>query len=571
MRFVSMRVRNFYSIGDITIDFKNGFYKIVATNYDISDGNSGSNGAGKSSLMAALSQALFNRNPKNDDPSAKVADTCNHVTGKCYEITVDFEIGEDSYRVINSRENGAFIKVFKNGEDISVKTMKGSLRLISDLIGLNYESFIALTFLSQSTINSLLFSSNPESLLNRFLSLNKINNYEAHLKVVQKDLKKDLVVLTTKSEGITGTLKVLEEFEPINTEDLLEEKATYVEELYDLEHSENKDIITMLRSRVENVKQVFIEAKNDYLEINKEYSIYVELLEDMKKSSVCPTCGQSIKQGHEHSNTNNTIEEKLEELSERRKESYKKVQGIQKDYEKMQFDLAGYEKDFEDKLAELNDKINQVDNKLAVIEAQRKEYESAKAKKEILEESLKTTEEEIRTVRDYLTFTETALKVVRSGAIQQEYFKNFVIYMQKEVNSLVEKFSFPYKIKVKATKKTVVYTFLKITDEGLQEISFHSLSSGEKTRVSLMVLIATLNTLQLTTGVQLGFLVFDEFLSVLDDEGIKLFTEIVKEISTDKTVFVVQHHDEIPDEVFDGVLAIEKRKGVTLLKEESNE
>jgi DNA repair exonuclease SbcCD ATPase subunit len=562
---ISMRVRNFYSIGDMTVDFTEGLHKIVATNYDSSDGSSGSNGSGKSSLMAAVSQALFNRNPKNDNTSTKLNDTCNHVTGKCYEITVEFEVEGNKYTVINSRENGASIKVFENGSNISSKTIKGNLQLISDIIGLNYESFVSLTFLSQATINTLLFSSSPESLLNRFLSLNTITSYEKHLKDTAKSLKKDLAVVTTKSEGLSSTLRVLEEFTPVDTTDLQVERSAHLDELYAIKHSEDAEMLVVLSTKMGSVQTKYDAVKQTYNDLAKECSVYKDLITDMDTSTTCPTCGQPLKDSEKR--LDSSVVSKLENAETSKKEARDKLSEIKKEYDT----VSGMYNEISDRLYkkenEIQQKINALDNQIVVNDSRRKEYEAAKEKKESIIRDIQSTAIELDDIKNKILFCDTALKVVRSGAIQQEYFRNFVIYMQKEVNALSDKFTFPYKIKVTTSKKDISYSFLKVTTNGLQEVSFHSLSSGEKTRVSLIVLISIINTLQTLTGVKLGFLVFDEFLSVMDADGVKLFTDIVKDISADKAVYVVQHHEEMPNEVFDSVLEIEKRGGVTKFKE----
>ena len=58
-------------------------------------------------------------------------------------------------------------------------------------------------------------------------------------------------------------------------------------------------------------------------------------------------------------------------------------------------------------------------------------------------------------------------------------------------------------------------------------------------------------------------LILDEALSRLDPHNIKKVKEMLDIIKQDKVVIVVQHHDELPQDIFDDVITVTKNHGIS--------
>ena len=126
------------------------------------------------------------------------------------------------------------------------------------------------------------------------------------------------------------------------------------------------------------------------------------------------------------------------------------------------------------------------------------------------------------------------------------------------------KTDFKISIKVSVQNGKLVYRFF----DGGVEKGYNDLSAGERTRVSLVLLISTLLTLEKVTGFSSNYLVIDEMLGVLDAEGIGMVKKFLDIIRKDKAVYLITHHAEIPVEFFDSVITFVKEGGVTTLKEQ---
>jgi len=107
----------------------------------------------------------------------------------------------------------------------------------------------------------------------------------------------------------------------------------------------------------------------------------------------------------------------------------------------------------------------------------------------------------------------------------------------------------------------------RFKDNGVEK-TLNSLSSGEKTRVALVVLFAIFETLQLFTQNKLNILVLDELLGVLDERGIEMLKVLLEQYRKQMAVFVVLHHNEIEKEFFDTYIKVLKENGLTQIEVE---
>ena len=138
--FDTIRWKNFLSTGD------------QWTEIDLSDSMStlivGSNGAGKSTMLDALTFALFNKPFRKISKSQLV----NSINEKGTKVEVNFSIGNEDYRVFRGIKPNLF-EVYKNNkmvdQDAAVKDTQKYLE--QSILKLNYKSFTQVVILGSST------------------------------------------------------------------------------------------------------------------------------------------------------------------------------------------------------------------------------------------------------------------------------------------------------------------------------------------------------------------------------------------------------------------------------------
>lgn len=86
---------------------------------------------------------------------------------------------------------------------------------------------------------------------------------------------------------------------------------------------------------------------------------------------------------------------------------------------------------------------------------------------------------------------------------------------------------------------------------------FETFSGGEQFRISLALRLALSKILAKRMGGTLGFILLDEVSSSLDDKGLDLFMDIVKQLGRELKVLVITHDEKLKDR-FENVLMVNK-------------
>ena len=178
-------VKDFFSIGDMKLNFKNGVYLVKGVNYDIVAEEEVSNGAGKTSTFNAIYQCLFNKNLKYKN--ASIHDLNNQYTKNPYRISLTFQFGRHDYTVINDR-SVPIVKILRNGRSIEPKGIPNQLKALKELIGLDFDSFTSLTYLNQASLKSIIDISNKENILYQIFQLERLTLVEKSVKEKIKNL-----------------------------------------------------------------------------------------------------------------------------------------------------------------------------------------------------------------------------------------------------------------------------------------------------------------------------------------------------------------------------------------------
>jgi len=169
IRFQRVKATDVFATRILDFTFSPGIYSIV-----------GLNGSSKTSLFLTLIQGLYNRNPKK----IKIDDVSNAITGKPYEIEIWFERLGENYHIINSKKTGK-IEIYRGEFDMSLKRIPDNLKLIEELIGSDYETFVDLVYQSpESSLN--LLETNSDGARKKFIArILKLDELDAHFERIK--------------------------------------------------------------------------------------------------------------------------------------------------------------------------------------------------------------------------------------------------------------------------------------------------------------------------------------------------------------------------------------------------
>ena len=534
-----IRIENYYSIGDIEYKVQEGIFKL-----------SGSNGQGKTSLCSALSQCLYNKSIKNT--GTLIDDTYNKITKRPYRISTTLSVNDKKYCIVNDREENN-ISIFLEGINISPKGIKNQLALIQNIIGIDYETFISLTYLSQSSMNSVFDLADTNNILHKFFDVSLISFLEKNLKVERRELNKQINFLNQQKEDLARTIESLNKYQVIDVKPLIDEKNAKSRMIAELSTSDYKSDLSVIRHSLDKMKEELNNIKEPMISHTATLNILGEQLSQLKTGS-CPLCG---------SNTTNSVS-RIEDSMEEHKQSIikyrKQLEDKKNDIQKLEDKKDKLEQDYTIKLDRLSKELSSIETRILVAEEKNKGFEDIRKESKSFEEKLSNISKTIEDLQDKFSFVDASLSVITSGAITKQYVKAFLSTFNQRMMNICEQSDIEFSIKVVEDSGKINYV---ISNTSGNEITFENLSSGERTRVSLIILLGIVDTLEILTNVNINILMLDELLSVLDKEGIELFMDLLNSYRSKKQLWIIQHHEEIPDSYFDGIVRVRKDNGLT--------
>ena len=222
----------------------------------------GKNGAGKSSIPLILEEVLFNKNSKG----IKKADIQNREYNKGYNITLDFSVEDNKYRIEVKRSRGTIkVKLYENSTDISSHTATNTYKTVEEILGLDFKTFSQLVY--QNTTASLQFLTATDANRKKFLvDLFGVDEYTKFYETFRTVAK----TVSVKINEIQGRCSTIEKW----LEDNILETTNILPELNLPKISEEDEkTLRSLQLDFENISQ-----KNKKI---RENNVYKKLLADI--------------------------------------------------------------------------------------------------------------------------------------------------------------------------------------------------------------------------------------------------------------------------------------------------
>ncbi len=551
LEFKSLNIENFFSIGSVYLPIEKGVYLVRGVNRDIIANDEVSNGAGKTATFNAIYQCLFNKNLKYRN--ASIHDLNNHYTKQPYRIILKFKKDNIDYTIINDR-TVPIIKILRNGKSIEPKGIPNQLKAIKELLGLDFDSFSSLTYLNQASLSSIIDLSNKENILYQIFQLEKLVFVEKEAKEKIKNLKREIDILETKKDSVEGSIRTLSEHKYVDLTKFEKELSSLQRELSNIENDFSKKI-----EEAQNLYNNAHEKVQSLLDSLKANKLKLEAMKkdlDLLEEGICPLCGSKCKTTYDKKKK--TFEKEFH-LHNTKVSEYKRWKNFESQYLN---DVKTLNSDFNTLSSTYKEKIYNLKNTIRTIKATNAIVEKIQTQKEKYQKDLKDIDEELQVASYKLEYLKEALNVMRSGSLINAYLGKYVSIFKHNILYFKKMTSFTFDIQISVAKGKMSYRFV---DNGVEK-DFGALSSGEQTRVSLLLLLATLRSIEQLLDLKINFLVFVELFGVLEPEGIKFIVGVLKVLKKEKAIFVVNHHDEIDTFIADKVILIEKKNNISSLE-----
>jgi DNA repair exonuclease SbcCD ATPase subunit len=539
----------------------------------------GSNGAGKSTILDALTFSLFGK------PFRKInkSQLLNSINQSDCVVEVHFDIGRNKYKVIRGIKPAKF-EIYQNGvflnQDSSVVDQQKHFE--QTILKMNYKSFTQIVVLGSSTFVPFMrlpLASRREIIedildIQIFSTMNV--NLKEKIKIINDELKDHEYKLSLVKEKIDMQKQFMLDIEKKNKEDIQEKenrKDTLLTEAlnYESEILNNNQTINEKTAAVSDTSKIKATiTKIDSLKnkiSTKQKSHHKEKI-FFEQNDSCPTCGQSIEEHFK--------QEKIQVLSDKLVE----VEKAMSDLGQQLSNLRSQENTFIlliDEINELNQKNRQLNNEIKSLHKrideldddirklrdsdvnQREQFSILKS----LSEDGKQIQETISETKEEKDCLLTATQLLKDSGIKTRIIKKYLPTMNKLINDYLEKMEFSASFILNENFEEVIKSRYR------DEFSYESFSEGEKARIDIALLLTWRSVAKLKNSVDTNLLILDEiFDGSLDQSGNSDLGWILKSFDEKTNVFVISHRDNMVDK-FESCLRFEKHKNFSYVTEDT--
>lgn len=202
--FINLSIQNFQSFGNniTTVSLKRpGTTLITGQNFDDGSEGVGANGVGKSTLLNALTFAVY------DTPVSKISkdNLVNNQNLKNLEVGVEFTAHNNRYKIIRSRKSktGADVFLYENDVDITRDSAANTNAHIVDIIGVPFELFVRIVVFSATKRPYLDLSSKEQTeIIEELFRVTVLSKKAVALKDIIKETEGRAKLLEVKIESL---------------------------------------------------------------------------------------------------------------------------------------------------------------------------------------------------------------------------------------------------------------------------------------------------------------------------------------------------------------------------------
>tara|TARA_S200000501_G_scaffold378205_1_gene439715 strand:+ start:614 stop:2326 length:1713 start_codon:yes stop_codon:yes gene_type:complete len=563
IKFKKIKYKNFLSTGQhwTEIDFLKSNTNLII----------GVNGAGKSTMLDALTFVLFNKPFRKINKSQLI----NATNEKDCCVEVEFDISGREYLVRRSIKPNLFdIEVNGNPLNKQADDRNNQKILEENILKVNYKSFTQIVILgSSSFVPFMQLSTNNrreviEDLLDIriFSAMNNILKDKMRLQreqIKSLDFKKDN--LKDKMSMQNNFIKELEDRGKSNIETnmnkinlLLKESDNY--SLINQTLENNVFTLTNEQEKLTGVGKKLAKLNNLKGKITQKVASITKEHKFFSENVTCPTCTQNIEESF-RLNKIDDVQTKAKELKEGFKDlenSIKTEQDRERHFTKLTKEITKLNHDISQNNTRISlnqRQIRDLENEVQIITEQFKNRNTEHEKLAEFKINLKKTLENLSSIREEMINYDFAYSLLKDDGVKTKIIKKYLPFINQQVNRYLQKMDFYINF-------TLDEAFSETVKSPIHEdFSYASFSEGEKMRIDLALLFTWREVARVKNSVNTNLLIMDEvFDSSLDGFGTEEFLKIIRYIIKDANIFIISHKSDLHDK-FESVITFDKIKG----------
>ena len=561
--FETIKYKNFLSTGDTftEIDLNKSASTLIV----------GQNGSGKSTILDALSFALFGKAHRNINKPQLV----NSINQKSMLVSVDFAIGNTKYKINRGLKPTVF-EIFKDNVLINQDSHNKDYQKVleQNILKLNHKSFHQIVVLGSSSFVPFmqLPAQHRREVIEDLLDINIFSKMNQILKEKVTNIK-DAVssnnqLLQINTTKIEAQQKYIRDLTKLNDE-YRDEKNNQIEETAKeivAISKENEELMTNISTLEDGTRDAISQLNNKIKEFHAFDSEFRTKMKTLVKNAKfyednesCPTCEQHIQI--------DVKQRRLAETRERAREIQTGIERIAKEIQECQSELTLHLEKIEKaqklqtKLHSNNDTLTRLHKTISTLQ---KEIDNMVKSNDLSQASddLNVLSEERNDIlvkkselSDSFSYYQVIGELLKDTGIKTKIIKQYLPVINKLCNQYLQVLDFFVSFNLDDTFKET------IKSRHRDVFTYDSFSEGEKQRIDLALLFTWRMIAKMKNSVATNLLILDEtFDSSLDADGVENLSKILETLDKDTNVFVISHKGELLDSKFDTKIEFVKAK-----------
>ena len=565
--FKKIRYKNFLSTGNqfTEIDFQQHHTNLII----------GTNGAGKSTMLDALTFGLFNK-PFRKINKPQLVNTTNE--RECV-VEIEFSVNSRDYLVRRGIKPNVF-DIEVNGKPLHKEADdRANQRILEEsILKVNYKSFTQIMILGSSTFVPFmqLTTANRREVIEDLLDIRIFSAMNGLIKDNIRTKKEQIKSLTLKKDTVKDKMKMqqnfIEELENRGNanidanknkiDSLMNEVDEYIKTNVSLENdvkvkNDQQESLTGAREKLSKLNNLRGKISQKVSTITKEHKFFTE-------NTVCPTCQQDIEEEFrvnrisDAQNKAKELKEGYEELENTIKfeqERERQFNSLNKEITKLTHDISQNNTRISLNQRQIRDLEHEIQTITSNLQNRNTEHE----KLEEFRENLQKTIEYLSDKKQEIVHYDFAYSLLRDDGVKTKIIKKYLPFINQQVNRYLQMMDFYINFKLDEE-------FGETVESPIHEhFSYSSFSEGEKMRIDLALLFTWREVARLKNSVNTNLLIMDEvFDSSLDGFGTEEFLKIIRYVIKDANIFVISHKSDLHDK-FESVLKFDKIKGFSCM------
>jgi len=569
--FKKLRWRNFMSTGDSFTEMDLTTHKSTLI--------VGHNGAGKSTMLDAMSFALFGKPHRNINKPQLV----NSINNKNCVVEIEFSVGKADFKIIRGVKPQIF-EIWKNNVLINQDSHSKEYQRIleQNIIKLNHKSFHQIVVLGSSSFIPFmqLSAQYRREVIEDLLDINvfsKMNILVKEKNATLKEKLKDLnYQLDLKKNQIDAQKKYIRDITAMNQEEINSKKNQITEARDEIDGllAENAELSSFIEKENDKVSEALNSAhdrKQTLLQYRAQFTTQVKnVVNDAKfyeTNSQCPTCTQEISEETRNSKLDHARSRARELQSAIRKadeEAAAVTETIDKFTESAEVIREKQStihsngqsiKRLQNAIQTLNDDITRLTSRTGDLARANQELTDMNSEKDaLMEERMKLNEE--------FSYNSVMAEMLKDTGIKTKVIKQYIPIINNLVNKYLQILDFFVHFNLDESFQET------IKSRHRDAFTYDSFSEGEKQRIDLALLFTWRMIAKMKNSVATNLLVLDEtFDSSLDHDGVENLMKILYSLDDDTNVFVISHKGEILDGKFKNKIEFFKDKNFSKMKD----